>query len=323
MSDRSAAMLLRFLKRFREVRWIKRVLSTLFEVLFRLDPIVPMSLTVKLMYHGIMGKKLDLESPRDFNEEVQWLKVYYRNPLLVQCADKYRVRDYVAGCGLNHILNEVYAVYEDAEDIDFRQLPQRFVMKTNNGCKTLIICNDKDALNQYEIKKTFKRWLKQRMGYIAGEYHYNCIRPLIIVEKNLSLVDGTLPVDYKVFCFNGQPHYVSVLIDRDEDTLVPKKRAVFDFRWNAQDFVLPHYYADPALFPRPKCLDEMYNIAKRLAAPFPFVRVDLYEIDGKIVFGELTFTPSAGFGRAFTQQCLDHFGGLLTLPPKSSTRSWF
>ena len=309
-------------EKIKKVTWLRNFLLKIPCLMFMLDPIIPMSYTMKLLYFLRMEKELNLEDPKDFNEKIQWLKVYYRDPLYVKCADKYRVRDYVANLGLGEILNDLYKVYDKVEDINFGELPDRFVMKTNHACKTIIICDDKSRFNETETKKKFRRWLKKKHGYTSGEFHYNYIKPLIIVEKNLALEDGTLPVDYKIFCFNGKPHYIAVYLERDETTLDPKKRAIFDFEWNPKDFVIPLYSTDTTKIARPKKLEQMYYIAEQLSKPFPFVRVDLYEINGKVIFGELTFTPTGGFAKGFTNECLRKFGDLISLPPKSKTQEW-
>lgn len=301
---------------------LRNFLIRLPHVLFRLEPIVPMSLTVKLTYYVRMEKKLDLNDPRDFNEKLQWLKVYYRDPLYVQCADKYRVRDYVAELGFGETLNELYKVYENAEDINFNELPNRFAMKCNHACATNVICDDKNNLDEAETKKKFKKWLKIKNGNSGGEFHYNYIKPLILVEKNLATEDGVLPIDYKIFCFNGEPQYIGVYFGRNSETFAPDKRAIFDFKWRVMDFVNLKYRIKPEILKKPVNLNQMYIIAKKLSAPFPFVRVDLYEDEGKIIFGELTFFPTGGFGKAYTQKCFNEFGNLITLPSKSGKRSW-
>ncbi len=291
------------------------------QIMHRLDTIVPMSLTLRIFYFIRMGKRLDLKKPKDFNEKLQWLKVYYRDPLYVKCADKYLVRDYVANNGLGHILNDLYKVYERADDINFKELPERFALKCNHASGTNIICHDKNKLDEVSAKKRIRKWMRRKNGYIAGEYHYNYIKPLIIIERNLSANDGELPADYKIFCFNGKPHYIAVFVDRDKVTLAVK-RAIFDFNWKFQDFVQSEHAADLKSIRKPVNLSQMYNVAKRLCAPFPFVRVDLYEDDGKVLFGELTFFPTGGFGKAYNEEFLEKTGSLLILPEKSNTKKW-
>lgn len=317
----SKSVLLASKEKINNVTWIRDIFRKFPHIMHRLDPVIPMSLTIKLFYYIRMGKKLNLKEPKDLNEKLQWLKIYYRDPLYVQCADKYRVRDYVARQGFEEILNSLYRVYENAEDINFDGLPDRFALKCNHASATNVICDDKSSLDEVEIKRKFRRWLKRKNGYIAGEYHYNYIKPLILAERNLASKDGVLPIDYKIFCFNGKPYYIAIYVDRDRETL-STKRAFFDFHWNHQDFVLPQHFTNPERFKKPETLDQMYYIAECLSAPFPFVRVDLYEIDGKVLFGELTFFPTGGFGRAYTEECLKRFGDLITLPQKSKTRKW-
>ena len=161
-----------FKERAKDTKWVKGLYTRFPRILFRLDPIIPLSSSIKLVYRLAMGKRLRLDNPRDFNEKIQWLKVYYRDPLYVQCADKYRVREFVEDQGVGETLNEIYRVYDSADDIDFDELPNRFVMKTNNACGTLVICHDKTKLDERETKKKFRKWL--------------LFRPLIGLEKILS-----------------------------------------------------------------------------------------------------------------------------------------
>ena len=308
-------------KKTKKITRLRSWLVKLPYVLFRLEPVIPISLAIKLTYYMRMEKKLNLNDPKDFNEKLQWLKVYYRDPLYVQCADKYCVREYVAEQGFEDTLNELYRVYEKAEDINFGELPDRFALKCNHANATNVICDNKNTVDEAETKKMFRKWLKRKNGYFGGEFHYNYIKPLILAEKNLATENGVLPIDYKIFCFNGEPSYIAIYADRNRDTLATK-RIFYDFEWNVMDFVDSQDKIDPSRFKRPINLEQMYLIAKKLSAPFPFVRVDLYEDEGKIIFGELTFFPTGGFGKGYTQECYNEFGDLITLPPKSKNKSW-
>lgn len=289
--------------------------------MFALDPIIPHKTTIKLYYYISFGLVPDFDNPRDFNEKLQWLKVFYRNSLMIKCTDKYSVREYVKECGYSDILNELYAVYNSADDIDFELLPERFAMKAAHGCGSNLICFNKSELDEDEVRKKFSKWLKSRIGNVSGEKHYNYINPKIIAEKNIASDSKKLPLDYKIYCFNGEPRCVCVYADRGEVEL-GTTRAFFDFDWNVLDYVKEEYKTNPNRFDKPSTLDKMYEVARILSAPFPFVRVDLYEVSGQVIFGELTFTPTGGRGKAYTDECLMQFSEWLVLPQKSKDLNW-
>ena len=290
--------------------------------MFALDPLIPLPFTLKLYYFIGTGKWIDFDNPADFNEKIQWLKAYYRDPLYIECADKYAVREYVRACGCENMLNQLYALYDSEKDIDFEALPKSFVMKCTHGCGFNLICSDRDTLDYNAVREQFGIWLKTRIGNISGEKHYNYIRPRIIVEANLIGDDGRLPIDYKFYCFNGKPKCICVYADRG---IVSQgtTRCYFDLSWNELDFCTPKYKTSADRFPEPVALEEMIATAEKLARPFPFVRVDLYQIFGKTVFGELTFTPAGGKGHAYNATCQKQFCDWLKLPPKSKSRKWY
>ncbi len=292
-----------------------------FKGLYSLEPLIPMSIPIQLQYTISMGKRLELDNPKGLNEKIQWLKIYYRDPLYVVCADKYSVRDYVKSQGYEEILNELYSVFESSSEVNFGNLPDKFALKATHGCGTNIICEDKQALNTEKSKKKIAKWMKQTTGTTTGEKHYKFIKPRIIVERYIGNDDGTLPLDYKIYCFNGKPYCICVYSDRDKITL-RTKRAYFDFDWRPLNIVTKDFYTDPKRFSRPSSLDKMYEVAQALSKPFPFVRVDLYEYNERVIFGEMTFTPTGGLGKAFTKEANLLFGELLKLPEKSSSKKY-
>jgi len=289
--------------------------------MFALDPIIPYKTTVKFYYYISFGITPDLDSPRDFNEKIQWLKVFYRNSLMIKCADKYSVRDYVKESGYEDTLTTIYAVYNSADDINFAALPERFAMKVVHGCGSNLICFNKSNIDEEMVRKQFSKWLKKKIGNISGEKHYNYITPKIIVEENLATDNNKLPLDYKIFCFNGEPRCICVFADRGQ-TALGTTRAFFDFEWNVLNYCKEEYKTNPNRFSKPATLDKMFEVAKKLSSPFPFVRVDLYEVSGRVVFGELTFTPAGGRGKAYNEECSKQFSEWLVLPPKSTDLSW-
>ncbi|MGG4287969.1 ATP-grasp fold amidoligase family protein [Priestia megaterium] len=239
-----------------------------------------------------MGRKLNLTSPKRWTEKIQWYKIYHRNSLMTQCADKYEVRQYINSKGLAHILTELYATYENAEEIDFSTLPQKFVMKTTNGSGTNILCEDKSELNPNQVKSFLEGYM-QRNNYSAGrEWSYKNIVPKIIVEELLEDKENQFSGinDYKFLCFNGKAKYIVLDVDRH----IEHKRNIYDADWNFMD-IDTDYPSFGDVVSKPQGLEEMLEIANKLSADFPFVRVDLYWVNNKVYFGELTFYPWTGY----------------------------
>ena len=252
-------------------------------------------LNTKFLYWRRFGKKLDLDNPQTSNEKVLWLKfnTYYKNPLVIQCADKYAVREYVEKCGCGDILNELYGVYDNVQDIDFDKIPNKFVMKLNYGCGMNLICTDKSKLDIPSVKSMFRRWMRSSQHLRLSEMHYSYIHKKIICEKFLDTHNNAAPDDYKIYCCNGKPYYVMVCIGRDKGK---PKFYYFDCDGNLQREMTRDGLNAPFDFKYniPIGWKDMIKYAEILSAPFPFVRSDFYLVDGKVVFGELTFTPAAG-----------------------------
>lgn len=268
----------------------------------------------KYIYFVFTGKYLNLKNPKDINEKVMWLKLYYRNPLIEKCSDKFLVREYLEEKGLTHILNELYGVYEAVDDIDFTTLPRQFALKATHGCGYNIICSNKDNLNIEESKNKLELWLSSVYGLQYGEWHYSNIKPRIICEKYLEHTENwTSIADYKIHCMNGKPYCVMNYYNRSENS---KMRSSYSLKWE-RIYILKNEAGD---CDQPKNLDSMIQIAGLLAEPFPYVRVDFYEIEGRLFFGELTFTPLGGMQTIFTEEALNLMGKELNLPKKNRRR---
>ena len=271
-------------------------------------------LASKYIYRVIAEKNLNLDNPQDFHQKLQWLKLYWQHPLVVKCADKYEVREYIKVCGCEEILKELYGVYDRVDEIDWEKLPEKFVIKTTNGCGTNIFCENKSSLNKQEVIRQLKKWLKTDFGLFYAETHYSKMKPRIICEKYLQ-TDSGLPNDYKFYCFHGVPKVILIIADRDTDL----KLFFLDSNWNKLDIGDPSFKAKfnvGEVPPQPECLKEMMKYAEILSAPFPFVRVDMYEYEGKPVFGELTFTPGGAVARYINETGLKLMGDMLKLPEK-------
>lgn len=263
------------------------------------------------LYKKATGKVLDLTNPQDFNEKLQWLKLNWQHPLVVQCADKYEVRKYIENLDCKEILNELHGVYTHPSEIEWEFLPRKFALKTTNGCDTNIICIDKSELNIKEAYKKLEEWLQIDFGLLYAEIHYSKMTPKIICEKYIETENGKLPNDYKIFCFNGEPKYLYVgVIDEVGYT----HKTFYDLDWNKQNFVKEGYLSYD--HKKPKCLDEMVKYARILAKPFPFVRVDFYDYNGKPLFGEMTFTPTGGMANYYKEEALQLLGNQIVLPQK-------
>ena len=274
--------------------------------------LVPDRLAVQLQFRKAYRRSLDLSNPVTFDEKLQWYKLYYRRPLMTLLADKCEVRNYVADKGLGHILNERYGVYERFEDIPFDSLPEAFVLKATHGCSWNVICRDKGSLDLAAAARKFKRWLRTNYYRMGGEWAYKHIKPRIICERYLeNLAYGEL-IDYKIYCYDGKPTVLFVCCGRFSPGGV--RYDAYDMDWNQ----IHTFKGKPTAglnLPRPSNLDDMRTIAERLSEGFPFIRVDLYSIEGNIYFGELTFYPDNGLV-PFTPESFNvYFGDFFKLPP--------
>ena len=277
--------------------------------IFRLLQIVSRTQATRF-YHGVMtGEKLDLVNPRTFSHKLQWLKLYEKNPLKTQCADKYRVREYVSDCGYSDILNNLIFVCESTAEIDWDSLPAAFVLKCNHGSGFNIICPDKKMLDREDTIDKLNKWLKVDFGRAFCEPHYSPIRRKIICEDYLKSDAGLLPLDYKVFCFNGKPEYVVVIADRASN----RTFSSVDISWNRVDVFKDEITSD-SLAKKPHNLSRMLECAEVLAKPFAFVRVDFYDIKERIIFGEMTFTPTMCMSSDYTDFGQQLFGSMIELP---------
>src|SRR5690625_386019 len=253
---------------------------------------VPDSWMLKFQYRIKLRRKLNIKNPKRFSEKLQWYKINYQNPLLTECADKYKARNYIKSKGLEDILVKLYAVNDNPDQIKLNDLPESFVIKTTNGSGTNIICRQGESVNIENLRQNLSAWLKRDNFSVGREWSYKDIKPRIIIEEYLEDSDSSLEGinDYKFICFNGNPKYVVFDVDRHTN----HKRNIYDANWNYVD-VSTDYQNFGDVVPKPDGYDEMLRIAKILAEDFPFVRVDLYYVNKKVYFGELTFYPWTGY----------------------------
>lgn len=255
---------------------------------------VPDSVMLKLQYRIKLGRKCNLKNPKRWTEKLQVYKMYYRNPVMSQCVDKYEVRKFIESKGCAENLVKLYGVWDHASEIDFSKLPSSFVLKTTNGGggEDVVLVRDKDKCDLKE-KASFldSKRLKEVNG--GREWAYTRIsKPRIIAEE--LLVNKANPEagveDFKILCFHGEPHYVIV----DKDRYINHKRNIYTISWERVYVTTDHEQFETS-YPEPTNFQEMLNVARKLSADFPFVRVDLYNVEGKIYFGELTFYPWTGY----------------------------
>ena len=246
---------------------------------------------VKKFYKNAFGNELDLENPVTFNEKLNWLKLNLKNPNATICADKYEVRKYIENKGYGYILNDLLGVYDNVEEIDIDRLPDRFVLKGTHGSGWNLIVKDKNKVNWKPWKLIMKSWLRQNFYYYGREWVYKDIKPRIICEKFLEDSNKEL-LDYKIYCFNGIPKFIQIDVDR----FTNHTANYYDIEWNEMDFQYDDENSGRKI-EKPKNLKQMLEISKVLSEEFEHVRVDFYEVDGKLYFGELTFFTASGTGK--------------------------
>ncbi|WP_444684987.1 ATP-grasp fold amidoligase family protein [Alkalicoccus luteus] len=284
----------------------KNIILAPFNIFYKVNP----KKELQLLYRLKTGQKLNLENPITYNEKLNWIKLYDKNPLMPICSDKYTVRDFVASLGCGHILNDLYWEGFEPENIPFEDLPNQFVIKVTHGSGLNIICKNKQELNCKDTINRLKKWLKVKYLPSYGEWFYNVVKPRIIIEKFLS-DNNSVPVDYKVFCFNGVPKFIDVHTSRFSD----HKRNLYDLNWKLMKGISIGYKNDESEYvEKPKQLQEMLDYAKILSSKFHHARVDFYISNKKIYFGEITFTNGAGFSKITPYEFNKKMGSWITLP---------
>jgi len=294
---------------------LKNTILFPFNLLYKLSPF----LTIRLLFRLKCKHKLDLATPKSYNEKLNWLKLYYRNELMPLCADKYAVRKYIIDSGYVEYLPELLWYGKNPDDIPFDKLPDSFVIKSTTGSGNNIICKNKDILDIGNIRKQLKKMLKEKYLPCYGEWHYEKIEPGIIIEELLSDGVNFVPIDYKFFCFNNIEGGSVGCIALDLDRYTGHKRNIYDSEWNfMSDVSFGFERKFDAGIPKPEKFDEMKNIAAKLAEPFPHCRVDFYVIGEKFYIGELTFFNGSGFDLVTPKEYNLKMGNWIQLPQKNN-----
>lgn len=268
-------------------------------------------------YYPHFNKHINLREPHNLIEKIYWMELYTDTSLWTLCSDKYRVREYIDSLGLLDYMPKLYGHWEKAQDVDFDKLPESFVIKANNGCATVKVIHDKSKVNLKKLRKELRRWMILPYGWMHSQLHYTKINPCLLAEE---LLQNDYPelspqslVDFKVYCINGEPQLIWVAYNRVNMHVHVQ---CFDTDWNLRpDYTrntMSHYVYDhnDKILERPECLEEMMNIARKISAPFPQVRVDFYIVKRKPVIGELTFTQGYGF---LQEEVYDRLGEMIDL----------
>lgn len=272
---------------------------------------IPSKLYLSMSYRAKMKKKLNLKNPQTFNEKIQWLKLYDRQFKYSEFVDKYKVREYISEKLGEEYLIPLIGVYDNFDEINFCELPDRFVLKCTHDSGGVVICKDKKNFDIENARNKINRSLRKNYYYYSREWPYKNVIPRIICEKYMDSQFGDQIKDYKFMCFNGKVRCSFVCSNRGSEKGLNVD--FYDLDWNHMPFER-HYKNSGFIEPRPKNYKEMIKISEKLSKNIPFVRVDFYEVDGKVYFGELTFYPGAGF-EEFTPEEYDYLlGSWIQLP---------
>lgn len=247
---------------------------------------------IKIKFSRRLGKNVELENPIKFNDKLQWLKLYDRNPNYTKLVDKYEVRNFIKDKIGEKVLVPLLGVWDNFDEINFNQLPTQFVLKTSHDSGGVIICKDKKTFDINQAKNIINKSLRSNYYYRSREWPYKNIKPKIIAEKYMEDPPNKSLKDYKFMCFNGEPKIIQIMSDRTKNGFNIKH---YDIEWNELNIQRKSVKINPDEIKKPKDLNRMLEIARILSENIPFVRVDLYYINGDIYFGELTFYPASGF----------------------------
>lgn len=271
---------------------MKKKLRKLVMKMLRKIRFLPPKIYAHFLYEHYTGKRLNLENPKEFNEKIQWYKVFYHPKILTQLVDKYAVRFYVEEKIGAQYLNKMHGVYNCAEDVPFADLPEQFVIKATHASSYNLIATSKSALNLKKTKKLLNKWLSKSQYYRTGqEWAYKNVPPRLLIEKFLKEEGQESLIDYKFYCFSGEAKFLEVHLDRANQ----HKRGFYDLDFKPLPFrYVPLKKSISTNIEKPCNFEEMKKLAEVLADKFPFVRVDFYSVKGKTIFGEMTFYPSDG-----------------------------
>jgi len=291
------------------IKKIKRTLSPI-------KKIIPDKLYIQRQYYRSTGEKLNLDNPVNFNQKLQWLKLYNRNKQYTKLADKYAVREYITEQIGEKYLVPLLGVWKRYEDINLDKLPKQFVLKCTHDSDSVVICKDKSTFDFISAKKKLKKCLKRNYYWAGREWVYKNIKPQIIAEQYMVDESGMELKDYKIFCFNGDPKIIQV----DFDRFTNHKRNFYSIDWQYQSLEVNYPTCPEIKIKKPLLLDKMLELVGKLSKDIPHVRVDFYSIGEQLYFSEFTFYHGNGGEKFSPFEWNKKFGEWLILPEKRKTR---
>lgn len=287
-------------------------LLLLYIIGFKLFRVISDSLYLKIKFKLIMGKTLNFKKTKTFNEKLQWLKLYERKHEYTDMVDKFLVRKYIANTIGEKYLIPILGVYNNFEEIDFNKLPNQFVLKPNHTSGNVFICKDKSKIDYVYLKKEVSLWLKRRYFWVHREWPYKNIEPKIICEKFMEEKSGEDLKDYKLMCFNGNVKCTFVCLNRKSSTGL--NIDIYNRDWEKMNFERPSHPNSGTKENIPRNYEKMIKFAEILSKDISFLRVDFYEINGRLYFGELTFYPGSGFEKFRPESYDELLGSWIKLP---------
>lgn len=283
----------------------------MYKVIIYLLNLIPRKKARKILYFLRYKKRLNLSNPKDFNEKINWLMYYKYGKKESNLTDKFKVKDIVEKLSIKDLnIPKVLKIYQNANEINLIDLPEQFVLKCNNGCGDVFICTDKSVFNLEIAKKKLNKNLKKDFSKENFEFHYSDIKPCILCEEYLKDKTNINPIDYKFYCFDGKVDSLLVCSNREKKL----KLNHFDTNWQQCNFVKEQYKSQE-IINKPENFNKMIEIVEQLCKKLKldFCRVDLYNINGNIYLGELTFTPAMGMIKYYNQKALNYLGSKISI----------
>lgn len=297
-------------------RWIKDPNTFIVKLLRKFPFLSSDKYYLKMKYKNVFGNTLNLKDPVTFNEKIQWLKLYYKNPLLTKMVDKVEVKRYVADKIGEEYIIPTLGVWNSFDEIEFKKLPNQFVLKTNHDYGGVVICTNKNNFDYHKAKEKLTKHLKRNFYYVGREWAYKNVKPQILAEEYVGKLGDDDVKDYKFYCFNGEPKILLISSGRQKDG-DKMKWNFYDMDFNLLSLAKSNILPD-ANMTKPINFHSMLKLARALSEEFPFVRTDFYNIEGEIYFGELTFYPGAGYGRFEPEEWDQELGSYIQLPEKQN-----
>lgn len=296
---------MKFTKIFSIRHWFAWITSRSF------SRIIPDRLFIQMKYYSEFSKLVNFDNPKTFSEKMQYLKLYDRKSKYIYMVDKYRVREYISNIIGDEYLIPLLGVWNKFDEINFSELPNEFVLKCNHNSGGVILCHNKDTMDFEFASRVIDESLKKNFYYYGREWPYKSIEPKVICEELLYEDNKRIGlVDYKFYCFNGEPTYCQIIQNRSKDETID----FYDMEWNRMPFNgLRNLPKSTHPMKKPANYEEMTEIARKLSKGLPFLRVDLYLVNGRVFFGELTFTPTSGFGRFYPEEWNEKIGAKIQL----------